>query len=280
MIRSVFRAVMLRLPAPWAVSIQHRIRIGRWPNLKAPRTFNEKIQHRKLTDRDPRLPRLADKIEVKRFVAARLGEDWVTPTLWSGERLPPSGQCDWPLPFVLKSSHGSGQMIMARTAADLDWPAIERQAHRWISAPYAGWAREWAYEAIPPRLLVESFIGGDQPPDDYKLFVFDGHVAYIQVDTGRFTGHRRAFFDPAWVKQPFTLEYPLETADIPRPASLDRMIAGAEALGQGFSFVRVDLYDLDGAPRFGEMTFYPESGGGRFRPYEYDDTVGGLWSSH
>ena len=54
------------------------------------------------------------------------------------------------------------------------------------------------------------------------------------------------------------------------------MIAGAELLARGFPFVRVDLYDIGGRPRFGEMTFYPQSGLFRM-PRDYDLLVGALW---
>jgi hypothetical protein len=54
------------------------------------------------------------------------------------------------------------------------------------------------------------------------------------------------------------------------------MIAGAEVLARGFPFVRVDFYEIDGRPRFGEMTFYPQSGNFRM-PREYDLQVGAMW---
>ena len=55
------------------------------------------------------------------------------------------------------------------------------------------------------------------------------------------------------------------------------MIAAAELLADGFAFVRVDFYDLDGAPRFGEMTFYPDSGIALFSPDRADLDLGALW---
>jgi hypothetical protein len=51
----------------------------------------------------------------------------------------------------------------------------------------------------------------------------------------------------------------------------------AETLSEGMSFVRVDFYEINRTPRFGEMTFYPETGMGRFDPPEYDAIIGKLW---
>jgi hypothetical protein len=41
-------------------------------------------------------------------------------------------------------------------------------------------------------------------------------------------------------------------------------------LSRGFSFVRVGLYALKGRTVFGEMTWYPAAGVGRFTPDRYD----------
>ena len=69
------------------------------------------------------------------------------------------------------------------------------------------------------------------------------------------------------------------TADIDPhpPASLARMIEGAETLGAGFDFVRIDVYECGGLPRFGEMTFYPGSGLDPFDPPILDLVMGSLW---
>jgi hypothetical protein len=55
------------------------------------------------------------------------------------------------------------------------------------------------------------------------------------------------------------------------------MISAADSLSVGLSFVRVDLYEIDSKPRFGEMTFYPGSGEESFVPPEYDRKIGDLW---
>ena len=56
------------------------------------------------------------------------------------------------------------------------------------------------------------------------------------------------------------------------------MIQAAEILSEDISFVRVDFYEINNLPRFGEMTFYPESGWGKFMPPEFDRKIGELWT--
>ena len=260
---------------PLKLALMHLWRNGYFPQLSAPRTFNELVQARKLNDRDPLLPLLADKVKVKEVVADRLGQEWVIPTLWHGSELPAAP--DWPLPFVLKSSHGCNQCAFIRTGAE-DWPRIRREAHRWLRRRYGAILEEWLYGEIEPQLLVEPFVGRcDRLPTDYKFFVFGGRAEFIQVDTDREHAHKRVVFDRSWNALPLRLQFPVERRRIPPPPSLGRMIEAAETLGRGFDFVRVDLYDVGGRPMFGELSFYPGSGLDGFRPVRFDALFGEYW---
>jgi hypothetical protein len=250
-------------------------------NFIAPKTLSEKIQARKIFDRDPRLPLRADKVLVKDFVRSKLGERWLIPTIWSGQKLPPREDRTWPMPFVIKINSGSGWNIFVRSEAERDWPRIERQCNDWMQYTFGHHLGEWLYSQIEPQILVEPFISHDRIlPWDYKLWVFRGKVEFIHVDTDRETQPKRSFFDRNWNRLPFAIDlegHPREVRDIPRPASLELMIAGAEALAEDLPFVRVDLYEIDGQPLFGEMTFYPRSGFGHFDPPEFDRIIGSLW---
>lgn len=246
----------------------------RLPDLRDPTSFTELVQHRKLHDRDPRMPALADKLRVKALVADLLGPEWITPTLWSGTALPVDAP--WPRPFVLKSRHGCRQVRVVR-AGD-DWAAVRAEAAGWTRRPYGVWLDEWLYRHIPRGYLVEAFAGpGPALPVDYKLFAFGGRVLYHSVHLDRALGgpgrHRQIVMDRDWRR---VAGDPGDPDPLP-PPSLARMVAGAEALAAPFDFVRVDLYDLAGGPRFGEMTFYPGSGLDRFDPQWLDQAMGADW---
>ena len=55
------------------------------------------------------------------------------------------------------------------------------------------------------------------------------------------------------------------------------MIRCAEQIGEGFSYVRVDLYEIEGKVKFGEATFYPGAGLEVFKPREFDAIFGEQW---
>jgi hypothetical protein len=269
----LFQLALRLLPEPLARRARYRRRYGSAP----PQSLTQKIVHRKYFDRDPRMPPLVDKIEAKRLVGSAIGSEWVTPTLFAGTALPPLAERKWPLPFVIKASHRSGATLFVRSAADIDWPQIERVCAEWTASLYGQEWHEWCYGQIPPRILVEPMIAVPEHLIDYKFFVFEGRVAMVQVDVDRHTSHSRAFYDPDWCRQHATYIYPRHAGELPRPRHLAEMIRAAQTLGAGWPFVRVDLYDLDSGPRFGEMTFYPEGGRGKIKPFEFDLELGRLW---
>ncbi|WP_373488950.1 ATP-grasp fold amidoligase family protein [Blastomonas sp.] len=255
------------------IAVTYLWRHHRLPQLDRPQRFTEFVQHRKLFDRDPRLPAFSDKVRAKQLVADRVGADWITPTLWQGTTLPK--QPPWPRPFVVKSRHGCNQRAFVRDGSE-DWDAIRRSCDGWLAQPYGLWLDEWLYGQIPRGVLVEPFIGcNGLLPLDYKLYVFGGKVSVIQVHLERETRHRWMLFDRNWQ----WVSTKSRSDNLAPPVSLDRMIGAAETLAQGFDFVRIDFYEVQGQPRFGEMTFYPGSGLDPFDPPELDLMLGQLWSN-
>lgn len=241
-----------------------------WPNLSNPRRFSELVQLRKLNDRDPMMPLMADKIAAKGLVGPLLGREWIIPTYWSGRALPE--QPSWAYPFILKASHGCNQNIVCRNPAD--WKKARRQSAKWLRRPYGLWLDEWAYRDIPRGYLVEPYLGtGSAVPVDYKIYVFNGTAALIQVHLDRYSDHRWILFDRQWKQVSRPGEEDLPSA----PANLVKILEGAEMVAAAFDFARIDFYEIAGEPKFGEVTFYPGSGMDPFDPPELDATIGALW---
>jgi len=258
--------------SPLRIQLTYWWRHRRLARLDQPMLFTEWVQHRKLHDRDPRLPALADKVLAKKFVAERLGPGWVTPTMWRGRRLP--AEPAWSYPYVVKSRHGCGHTVVIRNRADHN-DAVRRSA-RWMKQSYGAWLDEWLYGQIDRGLLVEPFIGlGQTLPVDYKVFVFGGQARFVQVHLERGADHRWIVFDPGWRRVSGASDDP----DPPRPRSLGAMLQAAERLAEGFCFVRADFYEVAGQARFGELTFYPGSGLERVEPPRLDLLMGLLWSA-
>lgn len=251
---------------------------GRWPRLDAPERFTEHVYAQKIRGDHRAFALLSDKVRVKEHVARVIGSSFVVPTLWHGARLPPREARDWPLPFVLKANHGSKMNALVRGPDDRDWDRLEAQAERWMARGWpASMLEEW-YNAIDRQLLVEPLLdnGGKDLPD-YKVFVFSGRAAFVQVDADRFGHHTRAFHGRDWEPLGLELAFPLPVEPPLQPRHLEAILDAAERLGRGFEFVRVDFYDLPDGPRFGEMTFAPGCGMQAFGPDGQDAAVGAMW---
>lgn len=282
-LRSLAVRTIEALPDTLAISIlamqRYRHRFGRYPNILRPRTFNEKIQVRKLFDRRQQLCLWADKFGVRDYVAAKVG-----PAVLAELYHVTTDPCDIPfdkLPrkYVVKPSHGSGWIQIVNDGKTVNKQELIERCKRWLTLNYFDVTGEWVYKNIKPRILIEEFLdsGDGNPPNDFKCFVFGGKVQAIQVDVDRHTKHKRNLYDTKWDRIPCRFVYDNCEDVIPRPASLETMIRYAEILSDKVDFVRVDLYEVHGRVYFGELTNTPENGFGKFEPSSWDATLGKFW---
>ena len=73
---------------------------------------------------------------------------------------------------------------------------------------------------------------------------------------------------------PETICPPKPSANIELPENILEMKALAQKLSNGIPFVRVDFYSVNGKIYFGELTFFPDSGFGRFTNSHQDAEMG------
>jgi hypothetical protein len=279
LLRPVARWALRNTPDIVAIQLKYLQKFGRLAHLRRPRTLNEKIAWRKLHQHNPLFSVFADKVAVKARIAELAGPQHIIETLWVGEEPEAIPFDQLKPPYVIKTNHGSGGIIFVRTEAEADQAAIIASLRDQIAHPYGHDSRERAYLDIPRRVLIERMIETPDgaPPQDFKFFVYHGRAHFIQVDTNRFTGHRRTLFDRDWNRLPAILTYPPERRELPKPAELDEMITLAEKIGAQFDFVRVDLYSVKQGILFGEVTFYPNAGLERFAPAHWDVRFGEPW---
>ncbi|MEO5707754.1 MAG: ATP-grasp fold amidoligase family protein [Alteraurantiacibacter sp.] len=253
------------------VALTYWWRHGRWPRLTRPQAFTEWVQWRKLNDRDLGLARLTDKSHAKALAASLLGPGPIIPTLWRGTALPE--QPPAPLPLVVKANHGCNQYRVIRTMSE--WRAVREVALRWMATTYGGWLDEWHYGAATKALIIEPFVSSDGDlPRDYKIYVFGGRAACVQVHLNRVQAHRWMQFDRDWAL------LSRGTGALPRaPTTLAKMLAAAEAVAGERDFLRVDFYEVDGQMLFGETCLFPGSGLDPFDPPELDLLLGRHWAA-
>lgn len=277
--RLVLRVANRVLPETIFLTVEHALYHLNMPSIARPKTFSEFIHHRKMFDRDPRLPIFADKVRVKQEIVRLLGEHWINPSLWVGTSADDVPFDTLPAGFVLKANHGANMNVIVRPDRPVNRAAIRRLAAHWLGIDFGRLHREWAYSEIPRQLLAEPLLADGEPLVDYKFYVLGGKVCFIDVKLGR--GERQtetsAIMSADWQRLPFRYgpQRP-HLADPAAPMALTKFVAAAEVIGQLFSFVRVDFYEVNGRPYFGEATFYPSAGLARFSPNCFDAHFGSL----
>lgn len=115
---------------------------------------------------------------------------------------------------------------------------------------------------------------------DYKFFCFNGKMfcSYTLTDGVNHSNGKIGFFDRNYNLMPyFRSDHEPITKQLPVPQNYEKMVEIAEKLAEGFSHVRVDLYNIEGQIFFGEMTFSTNSGYISSVPEEFDTVLGQQW---
>ena len=245
----------------------------RMPHFRRPLTFSDKVNWRILNDRRPLLEWTCDKLAMKDHARDVPGVH-IPDTLWAGTDLQELASARLPEHWTLKPNHRTGLVYFGHGQPDIK--QLSAVTGSWLRRVEAEKLREWAYSKARPMFLAEEVLGtpGSAPPD-YKFYVFDGDVAVIEVIYRPTSNHR--LYLPDW--SPLTVRWGYDLAPVqPPPAGLDRMLAAAAALGSGFDFIRIDLYNIGGEVYFGEFTPYPGSGLCPTIPASFDTELGARWT--
>lgn len=97
-----------------------RLMLGRELNIETPSLFCDKLQWLKLYDRNPLYTVLADKYEVKQYVASKIGEEHIVPTYGIWRRFDDIDFSSLPDQFVLKCTHDSGSFAICKDKKSFD----------------------------------------------------------------------------------------------------------------------------------------------------------------
>ena len=234
-----------------------------------------------LHERDPLLTVVSDKLRVRDYVAGKVGSAYLIPLLWSGRRPEQIPFDELPQKFVIKANHGCGYNILVRDKMQLDQAQTRLQLKLWLVQNYCldvGLGAEWGYKNVKPSIIVESFLEeSGMVPVDYKFWCFSGRAECVTLHFDRFQRHTVRTLDRNF--KPSEYAFPLDDGrgGCQRPGNAEEMVKIAESLAEGFDFMRVDLYNLQGRIFFGEMTPYPLGIYPFLLPAKLDYTLAEKW---
>ncbi len=264
------------------VSLQYYSTFGRWPDFEKPNRFSEKVQVRKLYDRNPLYPILSDKAAVKDYIMEKQGPSYIIPTYWLGKNLQ---EVHWeriPLPAVVKPTHASAKGRFIFGEEDIEHLLDNDPSESWIGLNHFDVGREWAYSQIEGQIIIEKMLLIDQEiPWDYRFYVFDGKVKLVEIDMRLDGLAYHCYYSPDWNRLSVSSEDEQSRAypyDVPRPARYEEMCQLAESLVEEIDFARVDLYTNDEWIHVGEITLYPAAGYEVFDPGDFDVQLGSFWN--
>lgn len=249
-------------------------------DLNNPQTFNEKLQWLKIHDRKPIYTTMVDKCAVKEYVSSIIGKEYIIPTLGVWDSFDEIDFNSLPEQFVLKCTHDSGGLVICKDKSKLDKAAARKIINKSLKRNYFYVGREWPYKDVKPRIIAERYMEDSATAElrDYKFFCFGGVPKCYKVDYDRFIGHKANYFtaDGRIMRLGEMVCPPDFSVGIPVPACLEKMKMLASKLSETNIFLRVDFYEVDGKVYFGELTFYPNDGFGRFT-FENNDDMLGSW---
>lgn len=239
---------------------------------KEPQTFNEKIQFRKLYDKNPLYSICADKYRVREYVKEKIGEEYLIPLLLVTDKLTEEQWKKLPNSFVAKANHNSGPVQIVKDKSKANMKEIIKELNNQLKLDYGVLSMENSYDNIPRKIIVEEFLEDDIK--DYKFFYFSGVPKVLYVASDRQKETKFDFFDMNFKYLAIKQHYANVGDRIEKPKLFEEMKELGKKLSQNFNHVRVDFYEVKGKIYFGELTFFSMSGLAPYEPIEFDYLLG------
>lgn len=247
--------------------------MGKKLNLDNPKDLNEWVLFLSLCTKHPQWSLYADKFRVRDYVASKGFGDMLVPLLeywddakdFSLEKLP---DC-----FVLKFNGGgdSTSVILVDDKSKFKEPELKSTIKQWMHTSYGIDSAEPHYRKIPPVVIAEKLLDCKKQSItsssliDYKVFCIFGEPQYIFCYTNRKNHtYNLQLFDTEWHDKSEFIVYnymcfpPIE--DTPQPKNLNRIFDACRKLSKDEPFCRIDFYEVDNKPYFGEMTMVSYAG--------------------
>lgn len=238
-------------------------------NLSNPQRYTEKLQWLKLFYRDKDIELTTDKYTVREYLVQKGYGYILNDLIGAYDSVDKIDFSDLPDKFVIKLSHGSGWNIICKDKSKLNWGMYKRIIKSWMKQNLYIYGREWNYNNLTPKIVVEKYIqNSDGQLTDYKFMCFNGEPTYVMVIRDRYGKTKKAYYDMDWNRFNHNLHLNIDEEKCPQ--NFEEMKKIAKDLSSRFPFVRLDFYDADGRIYFGEFTYFGGSGFFKCDPDEND----------
>ena len=246
-------------------------------DLENPITFHEKLQWLKLYDTTPLKKSVADQYLVRNWVKEKVGEKYLVPLLGVWNSFDEIDFDSLPDRFILRGNCGRNYTISVPDKASLDFEDLQRRLDNWTTQNFAlKGGLELAYEDVQPKIFAIPFPdSSEENVVQYHFYCMNGAPQFVWVISGQDASHNiRENYNMDWELQASTLINQSSKKTLEKPEHFEEMKKLAAALSEGFVFVDILLYSVNGKIYFGETIFYPQSGVGKWES-DYQNSMYG-----
>lgn len=164
--------------------------------------------------------------------------------------------------YIIKTNHGSGWNIKY-THGQTDKQMVLNKINTWLNSNFAYLSGyEVQYKFIKPGIVIQRLI--TEVPLDWSFWCVDGKIEGVGLTKkyGKNYQEYVAFCDkdgnkPKWY---IGMEPPIFHLHPKQKEILEQMKPYVLKIAEGYKFIRVDMYCVNGKIYFGEATFTPCSG--------------------
>lgn len=238
--------------------------LGKKINKEQPTSLYDKIYWLAFNTDTTKWSQLADKYGVREFIIKTLGDEYLPKLYGVYKSIDEVDFKALPKSFVIKTNNGCASNFLVKDKETVDLDKIKKELKFWLKFPYGELTGQKHYTIIPPRIIAEEYLHQEKDPNatliDYKFFCFNGEPFFCETISERVFGthiHNKMIYDLDWNPHPEYFKPGCPVKEISKPQTFDEMIKIAKTLSNGFKFVRVDLYEVNGKIKFGELTFTP-----------------------
>lgn len=256
-----FMEWLTKISPEFSCKMLYLFRTKKWPNLKNPKTFNEKATLLKLNNynNDRLVIKCADKYAVREYINDNGCINILNKLYGVYDNFDEINFNKLPNKFVIKCTHGCAYNIICSDKKNFNIDEARNKVNGWMKEKYGYATTELHYTKIYPRIIIEKYLcdRNGKMPIDYKFYCFNGKVECVLVCSERDDKLKLSYYDTSWNRLNYEKKEWSSKKEIKKPKNLDEMIKYAEKLSKEFPFVRVDFYDDDNKIIFGELTFTP-----------------------
>lgn len=276
--KEIYRSVLRILPTKPALYLIYFRGYKKLLNLRNPKYYGEKIQWLKLYGGLEELGDFVDKYEVRKYVAEKIGEEYLIPVIGVYDSVAEVDFDSLPEKFVLKCTNGSQSVLICKDKASFDVDFAKKEMQKWLDDNFYKMKKEPQYKNVRNRILIEKYMEDDSGElRDYKFYCFEGKPLWYAIFSGRFSDKT---VDSYTIDGTFLPDcknggpkVKSSKNPLPRLKNLDEFVQLCEKLAEPFSAVRVDFYMINGRIYFGELTFTDGAGSEPILPLDIYDVA-------